>query len=133
MLRGEDVIISGDGETTRDFCYVANVVQANLLAAMSSISADSHPVYNVAVGARASLNQLVALLRRLLGEKVVDLHGREPIFGPVRAGDVRHSEASIARRETNSDTTHRTASRTAVAKHCLGMWRSCLSEAQHDR
>lgn len=98
MIRGEGVYINGDGETTRDFCHVANAVQANLLAALA---ADEHRdlVYNVAVGQRTSLNQLFAgLVQQLANEGVRYDHA--PIHREFRAGDVRHSLADINRAAT---------------------------------
>ena len=95
MLLGEPVEIHGDGETTRDFCYVANVVQTNLLAALTQNAAALNRVYNVAVGQHSSLNQLFNLLRELLRERR-DLHIDEPAHRPFREGDVRHSLADIS-------------------------------------
>jgi UDP-N-acetylglucosamine 4-epimerase len=95
MIRGEDVYINGDGETTRDFCHVANAVQANLLAALSS---DEHRnmIYNVAVGQRSSLNQLFdGLVAQLASEGVG--YGKRPVYREFRVGDVRHSLADISR------------------------------------
>ena len=95
MIRGEDVFINGDGETTRDFCFVANAVQANLLAALS---AEEHRdlVYNVAVGQRTSLNELFgALVAQLAVEG--RHYARKPVYRDFRAGDVRHSLADIGR------------------------------------
>ncbi len=95
MLRGELVNINGDGETSRDFCYIDNVVQANIRAALAP-SETRGQVYNVALGDRNSLNDLFELLRRL----VVD-NGREYFLDPVycdeRPGDVRHSQADITK------------------------------------
>lgn len=95
MLAGEPITINGDGETSRDFCFVANAVQANLLAALGPDEVQGE-VFNVAVGEQTSLNQLFGLLRDGLRR-----HGRviaaEPTFGPFRDGDVRHSEADIGK------------------------------------
>jgi len=93
MTAGEEIVINGDGENSRDFCFVANAVQANLLAALGPDSAQGE-VYNVAVGERTSLNRLFALLRDGLASHGVS-YQREPRYGPARAGDVRHSEANI--------------------------------------
>jgi UDP-N-acetylglucosamine 4-epimerase len=95
MLRGEAVRIHGDGETTRDFCYIANVVQANLLAATAADPAASGEVYNVAVGGRLSLNELAQMLRELVSARHPDLTIPPPEYGDFRAGDVRHSQAAI--------------------------------------
>ena len=97
MLAGLPITINGDGETTRDFCYVDNVVQANLLAATVDDPAAVGEVYNVAVGARMSLNELHATLRELILARHPTLSIREPRYGDFRAGDVRHSEADIGK------------------------------------
>lgn len=94
LLRGEACTIFGDGETTRDFCYVANVVQANILAATADIRATAQ-VYNVACGASVTLNELFEMLRvRLLAEGV-DVSLARPRYAEFRIGDVRLSSASI--------------------------------------
>jgi len=94
MIAGEEVRINGDGETSRDFCYIANAVQANILAATTP--ADASRVFNVAVGGRTSLNQLFAAIRDALGECGVH-YARGPVHGDFRPGDVRHSQADISR------------------------------------
>lgn len=95
LLKGEPVYINGDGETSRDFCYVANAVQANLLAATSNPDARSQ-VYNVAVGDRTTLNQLFSALRDSLKAEGVDPES-QPHYRDFRAGDVRHSQADISK------------------------------------
>jgi UDP-N-acetylglucosamine 4-epimerase len=97
MLRAMPVVIHGDGETTRDFCYVDNVVQANLLAATVEAPEALGQVYNVAVGARMSLNELHATLRALIGERHPVLAIAAPMHDDFRSGDVRHSEANIGK------------------------------------
>jgi UDP-N-acetylglucosamine 4-epimerase len=97
MLRGEAITINGDGETTRDFCYVANVVQANLLAATTDDSAAVGQVYNVAVGGRMSLNELYADLRDALLARHPAVQIAPPVHADFRAGDVRHSQADISK------------------------------------
>ncbi|MGH8712705.1 MAG: NAD-dependent epimerase/dehydratase family protein, partial [Casimicrobiaceae bacterium] len=97
MLAGTPIVIYGDGETTRDFCYVGNVVQANLLTATASAATVSGQVYNVAVGGRISLNQLYATLRQLIIERHPGLHIAPPIHEDFRAGDVRHSQADVSK------------------------------------
>ncbi len=97
MLAGTPIVIYGDGETTRDFCYVGNVVQANLLAATAAVATISGQVYNVAVGGRISLNDLYAALRDLVAERHPGLRIALPIREDFRAGDVRHSQADIAK------------------------------------
>ena len=94
MLMGEECIINGDGETSRDFCYVANAVQANLRAALSSTLANAE-IFNVAVGQRTSLNELHDLLSAALISTNAIRRVAPPIYRDFRAGDVRHSLASI--------------------------------------
>src|SRR5690606_7100386 len=96
MIVGEDVFINGDGETSRDFCFVDNAVQANLLAATATDEAARNQVYNVAVGDRPTLNQLFEALRQALGENGV-AYDKAPIYRDFRAGDVRHSQADIGK------------------------------------
>lgn len=95
MIAGETVAINGDGETSRDFCFVANAVQANLLAALGPDEVQGE-VFNVAVGERTSLNQLFAALRDGLAEHGF-VYEAGPDYRPFRAGDVRHSEADIGK------------------------------------
>ena len=95
MLRGEEVAIHGDGETSRDFCFVANAVQANIRAALAGDDAQGE-VYNVAAGAQTSLGQLFELIRNGLREHQVH-YDREPHFTDFRPGDVRHSLADIGK------------------------------------
>jgi len=96
MLVGTPVEINGDGETTRDFCYVANAVQANILAALATRPDALNRVYNVAVGESTSLNRLFEILRDLLGEQRTDLRAVQPVHRSFREGDVRHSLADIS-------------------------------------
>jgi UDP-N-acetylglucosamine/UDP-N-acetylgalactosamine 4-epimerase len=95
MIHGQDVVINGDGETTRDFCYVADVVQANILAATCQNSAALNRVFNVARQSKTTLNQLFEILRTRLALFYPHLEQLKPAYGDFRAGDVRHSEASI--------------------------------------
>lgn len=97
MLHGEPCTINGDGETSRDFCYVANAVQINLRAALVEDEAALHQVYNVAVGGRTTLKQLHAQLAAALRTERPDLQVLPPRFAPFRPGDVRHSQAAIAK------------------------------------
>ena len=108
MLRGQPIAIHGDGETTRDFCHVDNVVQANLLAAITDDDAAIGEVYNVAAGGRTSLNELFTALRDLLSERHPNLRIAAPVHKDFRPGDVRHSQADIAkaRRLLGYDPTH---------------------------
>jgi UDP-N-acetylglucosamine 4-epimerase len=97
MIKNEPIYINGDGETSRDFCYIDNTVQANLLAA-TAINEDSvNQVFNVAVGDRTSLNQLYFHLRDNLANKFPHLQDDNPVYRDFRAGDVRHSLADISK------------------------------------
>lgn len=96
LIDGEVVFINGDGETSRDFCYVANAVQANILAATAKDAEARNQVYNVAVGDRTTLNQLFGLLRDGLGQEGVRSDAR-PTYRDFRAGDVRHSQADVGK------------------------------------
>lgn len=95
MLGGERCEIYGDGETSRDFCYVDNAVQANLRAALADASA-SGAVYNIAFGERTTLNELYEALRDRLLDMGHDVYGGAPSYQPFRAGDVRHSLADVS-------------------------------------
>ena len=96
MIRGDDVFINGDGETSRDFCYVENAVQANLLAATTTDDEALNQVYNVAVNDRTTLNQLFQYLREELSRQGVQ-YTKDPVYRDFRAGDVRHSQADISK------------------------------------
>ncbi|OOE63850.1 NAD-dependent epimerase/dehydratase family protein [Salinivibrio kushneri] len=95
MIKGETVNINGDGETSRDFCFVENAVQANILASLANDEA-KNKVYNVAVGDRTSLNTLYSSIRDSLSDNNV-VFNKEPNYCDFRAGDVRHSQADISK------------------------------------
>jgi len=97
LIKNEPVYINGDGETSRDFCYIENVVQMNLLAATSDNPDAVNQVYNVAVGDRTTLNQIYESLRGSLVEQFSHLENAKPIYRDFRAGDVRHSLADIGK------------------------------------
>jgi UDP-N-acetylglucosamine/UDP-N-acetylgalactosamine 4-epimerase len=97
LIRNEPIQINGDGETSRDFCYVANVVQANLLAATVESPEAVNEVYNVAVCARTTLTQLYTFLREKLLPWYPHLRECCPVYQDFRPGDVRHSEADISK------------------------------------
>ncbi|MEZ8698457.1 NAD-dependent epimerase/dehydratase family protein [Vibrio lentus] len=99
MINGEDVYINGDGETSRDFCYIDNVVQMNLLAATAEDGAKDE-VYNVAVGDRTTLNDLYMSIQSALKECNVE-EKKQPVFRDFRAGDVRHSQADVSKAVNN--------------------------------
>ena len=94
MIAGDDVFINGDGETSRDFCFIENTVQANILAATTQNDEAKNQVYNVAVGDRTTLNDLFNAIKAALNENGVT-YTKEPVYRDFRAGDVRHSQASI--------------------------------------
>ena len=95
MAAGRECVINGDGETSRDFCFVANAVQANLRAALTDDPQALGRVYNIAAGARTTLNQLHAMLASAVRRKRPGLHVAPARFAPFRAGDVRDSLADI--------------------------------------
>ena len=97
MLRNEPVFINGDGETSRDFCFIDNAVQANLLAALASNADAPNQIYNIAVGDRTSLNELYELLRSSLAERFAHLREASPQRRGFREGDVLHSLADISK------------------------------------
>ena len=97
MIHNEPVFINGDGETSRDFCYIANTVQANLLAATAEHPDAANQVYNVAVGDRTTLNDLFEAIRATLEPRFPHLKGFKPSYRDFRAGDVRHSLADISK------------------------------------
>ena len=93
MIAGDDVFINGDGETSRDFCFINNTVQANILAATAQDKAKNQ-VYNVAVGDRTTLNDLFNAIKESLNTNGVT-YSKQPVYRDFRAGDVRHSQASV--------------------------------------
>jgi UDP-N-acetylglucosamine/UDP-N-acetylgalactosamine 4-epimerase len=95
LIKGEPVFINGDGETSRDFCFIANVVQANLLAATTHNPDALNQVYNVAVGGRTTLNELFDQIKQQLQPHHPQVENAKPVFRDFRAGDVRHSLADI--------------------------------------
>lgn len=95
LIKGEAVFINGDGETSRDFCYIDNVVQMNLLAATAENSTKNQ-VYNVAVGDRTTLNDLYSAIRSALRDNGIDANS-DPIYRDFRVGDVRHSQADVSK------------------------------------
>ena len=100
MIENQPVFINGDGETSRDFCYIANTVQANLLAATAQHPDAANQVYNVAVGDRTTLNDLFEAIRSTLEPRFPHLKDYKPSYRDFRAGDVRHSLADITKAKT---------------------------------
>jgi len=95
MIEGEDVFVNGDGETSRDFCFIENTVQMNILAACANDQAKDQ-VYNVAVGDRTTLNDLYKSIASSLKNNGIEV-SNEPVYRDFRAGDVRHSQADISK------------------------------------
>lgn len=97
LIRNRSLKINGDGETTRDFCFIDNVVQANILAALASNPEASNQVYNVALNERTSLNQLYEMMRSMLADSFPHARTHRPEYRAFRHGDVRHSQADITK------------------------------------
>ena len=108
LLNNQDVFINGDGETSRDFCYIDNVVQHNLLAGLTCNVKAFGEAFNVAVGGQTTLNQLYQLINRELGANVPGFNERIAMYRDFRAGDIRHSNADITKSQTllNYQPTH---------------------------
>jgi UDP-N-acetylglucosamine 4-epimerase len=100
MIKGDTVYINGNGETSRDFCYVENVVQMNLLAATTIRQEAVNQIYNTALNARTSLNQLFDLIRHRLLPRYAHLADYHPVYRDSRPGDVLHSQADISKAMT---------------------------------
>jgi UDP-N-acetylglucosamine 4-epimerase len=97
LIQGETVYINGDGETSRDFCFIDNCVQANLLAATADREDAANQVYNIAFGERTSLNELYSMIKTLVSAVHPQTENASPVYRDFRAGDVRHSLADISR------------------------------------
>jgi UDP-N-acetylglucosamine 4-epimerase len=97
LIRNQTLRINGDGETTRDFCFVDNVVQVNLLAALTKSPEAANQVYNVALNDRTSLNQLYEMMRSLLRQSFPHVDKHSPLYADFRDGDIRHSQADISK------------------------------------
>jgi len=95
MIKNDDVSINGDGKNSRDFCFIENVVQMNLLASQASESEKSN-IYNVSYGDRTTLNELFNILKGSLLENGIE-YSKDPIYGESRIGDVKHSQANISK------------------------------------
>ena len=96
LITGKTIYINGDGETSRDFCYIDNCVQANILAAVADEGDDSG-VYNIAFGQRITLNELFQLIRERVGRNYPQVMDVQPEYRDFRPGDVRHSLADISK------------------------------------
>jgi len=97
MIKNEPVYINGTGETSRDFCYIENVIQINLLAATTNNKQATNQVYNTAVNARTSLKELFHMLRSKLERQYKHLNSFTPVYRDFRPGDVKHSQADISK------------------------------------
>lgn len=97
LLRHEICIINGDGTTSRDFCYIDNVIQANILACLITDQITCNQVFNIASGGSMALRELYDAIRNLLASKLPHLAGKEPVYASSRPGDIQHSQADIAR------------------------------------
>ena len=101
LMKGESPVINGDGNFSRDFTYIDNVIQANVLSLVTDNEKAINTVYNVAFGDRNTLNDLMSYLKKYLSEfdsKIADI---KVIYGPNRTGDIPHSHASIAKAKKN--------------------------------
>lgn len=96
MIKNDAVFINGDGETSRDFCYIENTVQANILAATTQNEEATNQVYNVAVGDRTTLNELFNAIKSALSDNGIS-YEQEPTYRDFRPGDVRHSQADVSK------------------------------------
>jgi len=108
ILNGDDLYINGDGETSRDFTYIDNVIQANIMAGVTRDSEAFGKAYNTAAGGRETLNNLYSAIVKGLKENLPNLKIKEPIYRDFRAGDIRHSNANIdsARKFLGYEPTH---------------------------
>jgi UDP-N-acetylglucosamine 4-epimerase len=97
LIKGETVHINGSGETSRDFCFVENVIQMNILAATCTEQSAVNQIYNTAVNARTSLNELFMMLQSRLLPYYPHLQGFKPVYRDYRKGDVLHSQADISK------------------------------------
>ena len=95
LMKGESPVINGDGNYSRDFTYIDNVIQANLLSLVTTNEKSINTVYNVAYGDRNTLNDLMGYLKEYLSEFDSEVKGVKVIYGPNRAGDIPHSHASV--------------------------------------
>lgn len=100
LIRNQTVHVNGDGETSRDFCFVENVMQANILAALTTKPEAINQVYNIALNDRTTLNHLYGSMKELLRERFPHVANHEPKYVGFRSGDVRHSQADISKAQS---------------------------------
>jgi UDP-N-acetylglucosamine/UDP-N-acetylgalactosamine 4-epimerase len=101
LMKGESPVINGDGNYSRDFTYIDNVIQANLLSLVTTNEKAINTIYNVAYGDRNTLNDLMGYLKEYLSEFDVKISNVEVVYGPNRAGDIPHSHASVDKAKEN--------------------------------
>jgi len=101
LMKGESPVINGDGNYSRDFTYIDNVIQANLLSLVTTYDSAINTIYNVAYGGRNTLNDLMGYLKKYLSEFDSKILNIEIIYGPNRTGDIPHSHASVAKAKEN--------------------------------
>ena len=97
ILNKDDVFINGDGETSRDFCYIENAVQMNILSATTNNEDAIDQVYNVALNEQTSLNKLYQMIEERIVERIQGIEKKDPVYRDFRSGDVRHSLADISK------------------------------------
>jgi len=100
LLNAEDVFINGDGETSRDFCYIDNVIQMNLLAGTTDNTKAFGEAFNVAVGGQTTLNELYSLINKELNDNIEEFIQKQATYRDFREGDIRHSNANISKAQT---------------------------------
>jgi|TARA_B110000003_G_scaffold167359_1_gene167405 UDP-N-acetylglucosamine 4-epimerase len=96
IIKSEEIFINGDGKTSRDFCFIENAIQANILAATNTNKKAFNNIYNIALGDRTSLNELYAMLQSAINKQSNIKHSKL-IYRDFRAGDVKHSQADISK------------------------------------
>jgi UDP-N-acetylglucosamine 4-epimerase len=101
LMKGQSPVINGDGNYSRDFTYIDNVIQANLLSLVTTNKKVINTIYNVAYGDRNTLNDLMKYLKQYLSEFDAKISNIQVIYGPNRVGDIPHSHASIAKAKEN--------------------------------
>jgi UDP-N-acetylglucosamine/UDP-N-acetylgalactosamine 4-epimerase len=126
LSKGEDVFINGDGETSRDFCFVENVVQANLLAACAENEDALNQVFNIAYGERTTLNELYELIRGNVAKAYPGLDKTKPTYRDFRSGDIRHSLADIGKAKQLLSYEPMFSVRTGLEK--AGQWYNSLNK-----
>ena len=122
FMKHETPNINGDGEYSRDFTYIDNVVQMNMLAMTTTNPESVNQIYNTAFGERTTLNQLVGYLREFLGEKDEVIRSIEPTHGPNRAGDIPHSLACIDKAKNLLGYKPRYSMRDGLKEACDWYW-----------